>query len=460
MKTDSYEINLGNFDNDIRNKAESNTITFWAEQARKISWFKEWEQTLDWKPPFAKWFVGGKINASFNTLDVHQNDKSSKTAIFWEGEDGSSRIISYSALFTEVKKFSNVLKSLGVKSGDRVTIYLPMVPELIISMLACARIGAIHIVVFSGFSAISLKGRVEDSQSKIIITADGGYRKGKIINLKEIVDENAAIVDSVEHVIVLERIKNKITINKKDKFWTDLMTNVSDVCSPEELDSNDPLYILYTSGTTGKPKGVLHGIGGYLTHIYSTYKWAFDIKDNDIYFCTADIGWVTGHSYVAYGPLLHGATQVMYEGAPDYPTPSRIWEIIQKYNVSIFYTTPTALRMFMKFGDHIPNSFDLSALRLLGTVGEPINPEVWKWYFNIIGKKKCPIIDTWWQTETGGMMITSLPGLESIALKPGSATKPIPGVDIAVVDENGNETSPNTKGSLVIRNPWPGMLLG
>ena len=460
MKTDSYEINLGNFDNDIRNKAESNAITFWAEQARKISWFKEWDQTLDWKPPFAKWFVGGKINASFNTLDIHQNDKSSKTAIFWEGEDGSSRIISYSELFTEVKKFSNVLKSLGVKSGDRVTIYLPMVPELIISMLACARIGAIHIVVFSGFSTISLKGRVEDSQSKVIITADGGYRKGKIINLKEIVDENAAIVDSVEHVIVLERIKNKITINKKDKFWTDLMTNASDVCSPEELDSNHPLYILYTSGTTGKPKGVLHGIGGYLTHIYSTYKWAFDIKDDDIYFCTADIGWVTGHSYVAYGPLLHGATQVMYEGAPDYPKPSRIWEIIQKYNVSIFYTTPTALRMFMKFGDHIPDSFDLSTLRLLGTVGEPINPEVWKWYFNVIGKKKCPIIDTWWQTETGGMMITSLPGLESIVLKPGSATKPIPGVDIAVVDENGNETSPNTKGSLVIRNPWPGMLLG
>ena len=460
MKTDSYEINLGNFDNDIRNKAESNAITFWAEQARKISWFKEWEQTLDWKPPFAKWFVGGKINASFNTLDIHQNDKSSKTAIFWEGEDGSSRIISYSELFTEVKKFSNVLKSLGVKSGDRVTIYLPMVPELIISMLACARIGAIHIVVFSGFSTISLKGRVEDSQSKVIITADGGYRKGKIINLKEIVDENAAIVDSVEHVIVLERIKNKITINKKDKFWTDLMTNASDVCSPEELDSNHPLYILYTSGTTGKPKGVLHGIGGYLTHIYSTYKWAFDIKDDDIYFCTADIGWVTGHSYVAYGPLLHGATQVMYEGAPDYPKPSRIWEIIQKYNVSIFYTTPTALRMFMKFGDHIPDSFDLSTLRLLGTVGEPINPEVWKWYFDVIGKKKCPIIDTWWQTETGGMMITSLPGLESIVLKPGSATKPIPGVDIAVVDENGNETSPNTKGSLVIRNPWPGMLLG
>ena len=460
MKTDSYEINLGNFDNDIRNKAESNAITFWAEQARKISWFKEWEQTLDWKPPFAKWFVGGKINASFNTLDIHQNEKSSKTAIFWEGEDGSSRIISYSELFTEVKKFSNVLKSLGVKSGDRVTIYLPMVPELIISMLACARIGAIHIVVFSGFSTISLKGRVEDSQSKIIITSDGGYRKGKIINLKEIVDENAAIVDSVEHVIVLERIKNKITINKKDKFWTDLMTNASDVCSPEELDSNHPLYILYTSGTTGKPKGVLHGIGGYLTHIYSTYKWAFDIKDDDIYFCTADIGWVTGHSYVAYGPLLHGATQVMYEGAPDYPKPSRMWEIIQKYNVSIFYTTPTALRMFMKFGDHIPDSFDLSTLRLLGTVGEPINPEVWKWYFDVIGKKKCPIIDTWWQTETGGMMITSLPGLESIVLKPGSATKPIPGVDIAVVDENGNETSPNTKGSLVIRNPWPGMLLG
>ena len=460
MHREIYDINLGNIDHSVRGNADSDFISFWDKQAKSLSWFKDWKNTLDWNPPFAKWFVGGKINASFNALDIHQNSKSRKTAIFWEGEDGTSREISYSALFTDVKKFANVLKSLGVKKGDRVTIYLPMVPELPISMLACARIGAIHTVVFSGFSAISLKDRVEDSQSKVIITADGGYRKGKIINLKEIVDEKAAAVNSVEHIIILERTKMKITLNQKDKFWSNLMSDASDDCNAEELDSMHPLYILYTSGTTGKPKGVLHGTGGYLTHIHSTYKWAFDIKDNDIYFCTADIGWVTGHSYVVYGPLLHGATQVMYEGAPDYPNASRMWEIIQKYNVTIFYTTPTALRMFMKFGDDLPNSFNLTTLRLLGTVGEPINPEVWKWYFNTIGKKKCPIIDTWWQTETGGMMISSLPGLESIPLKPGSATKPIPGVEITVVDENGNDVDENTKGSLIIRKPWPGMLLG
>ena len=403
--------------------------------------------------------MGGEINASYNTLDINQSENSSKIAIFWEGEDGSSRILTYSDLFIDVKKFANVLKSLGIKTGDRITIYLPMVPELLVAMLACARVGAIHTVVFSGFSAVSLKDRVQDSGSKIIITADGGFRKGKIIKLKEIVDESASNVNSVEHVIILKRANNEINLNNKDLFWSDLMEDSSEDCDAEKLDSTHPLYILYTSGTTGKPKGVLHGTGGYLTHLYSTFKWAFDIKHDDVYFCTADIGWVTGHSYVAYGPLLHGATQVMYEGAPDYPNASRMWEIIQKYHVTIFYTTPTALRMFMKFGNDIPNSFDLSSLRLLGTVGEPINPEVWKWYFDVIGKSKCPIIDTWWQTETGGMMISNLPGIETIPLKPGSATRPIPGVDIAVVDENGNEVEHGTKGSLVIRNPWPGMLL-
>ena len=459
MHTEEFQIGLGNNDNSIRNNSDSDFISFWDERAKLLKWFKPWNKTVDWNPPFAKWFVGGEINASYNTLDINQEENSTKIAIFWEGEDGSSRILTYSDLYTNVKKFANVLKSLGIKSGDRITIYLPMVPELIIAMLACSRIGAIHTVVFSGFSASSLKDRVEDSGSKIIVTADGGFRKGKLIKLKEIVDESASNMSSVKHVIIFKHANNQITLNKKDCIWSELMDTSSEECDAEKLDSTHPLYILYTSGTTGKPKGVLHGTGGYLTHLYSTFKWAFDIKDDDVYFCTADIGWVTGHSYDAYGPLLHGATQVMYEGAPDYPSVSRIWDIIQKYRVTIFYTTPTALRMFMKFGDDIPNSFDLSALRLLGTVGEPINPEVWKWYFHVIGKKKCPIIDTWWQTETGGMMISNLPGIETVPLKPGSATRPIPGVDISVVDDDGNEVENDTKGSLIIRKPWPGMLL-
>jgi len=460
VNSEKFEIGLGNNDSSLRNSAKDDYISFWNTCAKSLSWFEDWTETLNWNPPFARWFVGGKINASYNTLDVHQNSKSEKTAILWEGEDGTERNITYGQLFDDVKKLANTLKSLGVQKGDRVTIYLPMIPELPISMLACARIGAIHTVVFSGFSSKSLTDRVEDSQSKIIITADGGFRKGKIINLKEIVDDSASSVQFVKNVIVFRRTGQEIQINEKDLMWDDVVSNASLDCEAEKLDSTDSLYILYTSGTTGKPKGVLHGIGGYLTHVYSTYKWAFDIKDNDVYFCTADIGWVTGHSYVVYGPLLHGATQVMYEGAPDFPDSSRMWEIIQKYGVTIFYTTPTALRMLMKFGNDIPNSFNLSTLRLLGTVGEPINPEVWKWYFNVIGKKRCPIIDTWWQTETGGMLISPLPGIETIPLKPGSATLPVPGLDIAVVDESGNEVEPETKGSLIVRTPWPGMLLG
>ena len=457
--SETYNIGLGNNDSEIRKKANSDFVSFWDEQAKNLFWFSPWKKTLDWQPPFARWFVEGTINASYNALDVHQDDKADKPAILWEGENGESRIITYHDMFIQVQKFSNVLKSLGVKKGDRVTIYLPMVPELPIAMLACARIGAIHTVIFSGFSATSIKDRIDDSKSKVVITADGGYRRGKIVKLKEVVDEAIKDFDFVDHVIVLERAKNKISMTLKDKFWNDLMKDASDSCDAERLDSTHPLYILYTSGTTGKPKGVLHGTGGYLTHLYSTFKWAFDIKDSDVFFCTADIGWVTGHSYVVYAPLLHGATEIMYEGAPDYPDVSRMWDILQKYKVTIFYTTPTALRMFMKFGDDIPNSFDLSSLRLLGTVGEPINPEVWKWYFKIIGKEKCPIIDTWWQTETGGMLISPLPGLETIPLKPGSGTRPIPGVNIAVIDENGVDVSPNIKGYLVIKNPWPGMLL-
>ena len=454
------EINLGLGNNDIvtRKEAESDFIAFWEKQAKNLSWFSTWEKPLDWNPPFAKWFVGGTINASYNTLDIHQN-KANKPAILWEGENGESRILTYKDMWTQVQKFANVLKSLGVQKGDRITLYLPMIPELPISMLACARIGAIHTVIFSGFSAAAIKDRIYDSKSKIVITADGGYRRGNIIKLKEVIDEATKDFDFVQNVIVIERTKNKIVLSSKDMLWNELMNDISDTCIAEKLDSTHPLYILYTSGTTGKPKGVLHGTGGYLTHLYSTFKWAFDIKDSDVFFCTADIGWVTGHSYIVYGPLLHGATEVMYEGAPDFPDASRMWEIIQKYKVTIFYTTPTALRMFMKFGDELPNSFDLSTLRLLGSVGEPINPEVWKWYFKIIGKEKCPVIDTWWQTETGGMMISALPGLETIPLKPGSGTRSIPGLDISVVDEAGNDIPPNTKGYLVIKNPWPGMLL-
>ena len=457
--SETYDIGLGNHDSEIRKKATSDFVSFWDEQAKNLFWFSSWKKTLDWQQPFAKWFVGGTINASYNALDVHQDTKTDKPAIIWEGENGESRILTYGDLLIQVQKFSNVLKSLGVQKGDRVTIYLPMVLELPIAMLACARIGAIHIVIFSGFSAASIRDKIDDSKSKVIITADGGYRRGKIVKLKEVIDEAIKDFDFIDHVVVLERTKNKISMTLKDKLWNDLMKDASDSCDAEKLDSTHPLYILYTSGTTGKPKGVLHGTGGYLTHLHSTFKWAFDIKDSDIFFCTADIGWVTGHSYVVYAPLLHGATEIMYEGAPDYPDVSRIWEILQKYKVTIFYTTPTALRMSMKFGDDIPNSFDLSSLRLLGTVGEPINPEVWRWYFKTIGKEKCPIIDTWWQTETGGILISPLPGLETIPLKPGSGTRPIPGVNISVVDENGVDVSPNTKGYLVIKNPWPGMLL-
>lgn len=458
MESEKFSIGLGNNDTKTRAAASDDYVAFWANQAKNLSWFEKWTSALEWNLPFARWFVGGKINASYNALDVHQSQKD-KPAILWEGENEERRTVTYGDLYSEVQRMSNGLKSLGVTKGDRVTIYLPMVPELIVAMLACARIGAIHTVIFSGFSAASIRDRVLDSQSKIIITADGGYRRGAVVKLKEVVDAAVENLDFVQNVIVLKRAKIPILQNKKDILWEDVVKNSPAVCDAEPLDSTHPLYILYTSGTTGKPKGVLHDTGGYLTHLHSTFRWAFDIKDSDVYFCTADIGWVTGHSYVAYGPLLCGATQVMYEGAPDYPSTSRMWDILQRYKVTIFYTTPTALRMFMKHGDAIPNSFDLSSLRLLGTVGEPINPEVWRWYFTTIGKNKCPIIDTWWQTETGGMMLSPLPGLETILLKPGSATLPIPGVDIAVVDEAGKEIPPDKKGYLVIRKPWPGMLL-
>jgi acetyl-CoA synthetase len=454
-----YKIGLGNNDLKTRSDASKDRIKFWEDQASKLYWFEKWHTALDWNPPFARWFVGGKINASYNALDVSVKKNPDKMAIMWEGEDGTKRELTYQELLSEVSKIANALKSLGVKNGDRVTVYLPMVPELIISLLACARIGAIHTVIFSGFSAKSIKDRVEDSKSKIIITSDGGKRRGTVIPLKDIVNEAVLDLDFVEHIIVLEHTKNNYTTTKRDKKWHELVASMPSTCSAEPLDSTHPLYILYTSGTTGKPKGVIHGTGGYLTHVFSTFKWIFDIRDSDVYFCTADIGWVTGHSYVAYGPLMHGSTQIMYEGALDYPTPARLWEIISKYQVTILYTTPTALRMLMKFGDELPNSNDLSSLKLLGTVGEPINPQVWKWYFKTIGKEKCPIIDTWWQTETGGALISPVPGLETILLKPGSATRPVPGITLSVVDEDGKEVPPDSKGYLVVTNPWPGMLL-
>ena len=433
---------------------------FWARQAKNLVWSKEWDRVLDWQPPFAKWFAGGKLNASVNCLDRHiRTGAKNKAAIIWEGESGETRTLSYFQLYRQVNRFANALKKLGASKGDRVTIYMPMVPELPIAMLACARIGAVHSVVFSGFSAQALVDRVNDAQSKIIITADGGVRKGKLVELKKVVDESLPSVPSVEHVIVLKRAGNDVRMGSKDAWWHELMEGAKVYCPPEQVESTHPLYILYTSGTTGKPKGVVHGTGGYLTHLYATAKWVFDFGRQDIFFCTADIGWVTGHSYIVYAPLMHGATEIMYEGALDYPKPDRYWAIVEKHGATILYTTPTALRMYMKYGDAIPNSFDLSSLRLLGTVGEPINPEVWMWYFKTIGKEGCPIVDTWWQTETGGIMLSICTGIETIPMKPGSATFPVPGVDAAVVDEAGRPVPPGTKGYIVVRRPWPGMLL-
>lgn len=456
---DKYTIGLGNTNTTTRESARQDYVKFWEAQADNLHWFEKWSTPLEWNPPFARWFVDGKINASYNALDVTVGKNGGKAAILWEGESGQKRSFTYHELLTYVCKVANVLKSLGVKKGDRVTIYLPMIPELVVSLLACARIGAIHTVIFSGFSSQSIRDRVTDSKSKVIITADGGFRRGEVVKLKQVVDEATSDLDFVEQVLVYQHAKIPISMGPKDLDWNELVKTAKETCQPEKLESTHPLYILYTSGTTGKPKGVLHGTGGYLVHLHSTFKWIFDIKENDVYFCTADIGWVTGHSYIVYAPLMHGATQVMYEGAIVYPTPARIWDLVEKYRISILYTTPTALRMFMKYGDGLPASKDLTSLRLLGTVGEPINPEVWEWYFRVIGKERCPIVDTWWQTETGGTLISPVPGLETVPLKPGSATRALPGINIAVVDEHGTELPPDTKGYLVVRDPWPGMLL-
>ena len=417
-------------------------------------WFRPWDTTLAWNPPFARWFVGGITNISYNALDVHR-DNADKPAILWEGEDGSSRRITYGQMHSRVQRLANGLRSLGVQKGDRVTIYMPMIPEIVISMLACARIGAVHTVVFSGFSSASLAERINDSGSKLLITSDIGYRRGRKVDLGGVVSQTLESTPKIENVISVYRDES----SGRDHISWESMMEFPDTCSSEPMASEDPLFILYTSGTTGRPKGVLHGTGGYMVHVHATFGWAFDIKQDDVYFCTADVGWVTGHSYVAYGPLLCGATQIMYEGAPDYPDASRMWKIIEKYGATILYTTPTALRMLIKYGDHIPESHDLSTLRLLGSVGEPINPQVWEWYHDVVGQRRCPVIDTWWQTETGGMLISALPGIETIAPKPGSGTLPIPGVRMEVLDADGNMVPPGTRGYLAVRSIWPGIML-
>ncbi|MBA2267616.1 MAG: acetate--CoA ligase [Nitrosopumilus sp.] len=450
----------GNKIKEIKRISQKDPKQFWSNCAKNLAWFKEWEQVLDWSPPFARWFVGGKLNAAYNCLDRHlTSEKKNQAAIIWEGEDGKSVTITYHQLFYRVNQLANALKRLGIKKGDRITIYLPMIPELVISMLACARIGAIHSVIFSGFSSQSIIDRVNDAESRIIITADGGYRRGKIIPLKKIVDEAVKQTPTVEKVIVVKRTHEDINIDEKGIWFEDLVNKESNYCVSEWMESNDPLFILYTSGTTGKPKGVVHGSGGYLTHLFNSAKWVFNFVPTDIFFCTADIGWVTGHSYIVYAPLMHGVTEILYEGAPDYPDQGQYWKIIEKHGVTILYTTPTALRSYMRYGNDIPDSYDLSSLRLLGTVGEPINPEVWMWYFNTIGKTNCPIIDTWWQTETGAIMISMCTGIEIIQMKPGSGTFSLPGIEIEIVDDNGKKVKVGKKGYLTVKQPWPGMLL-
>ena len=433
---------------------------FWAKAADELFWYKRWNKVLRWKLPFAQWFVGGKINISYNCLDRHLTTwRKNKAAIIWEGEPGDSRTLTYSDLHREVCKCANVFKKLGVVKGDRIVIYMPMIPELPIAMLACARIGATHSVIIGGFSAESLKDRINDAQAKLVVTADGGYRRGAVIPLKANVDEALEFTPSIESVVVVNRIGLDIAMAPgRDHWWEGLMSTTSAECEPEKLDSEHPLYILYTSGTTGKPKGVVHSTAGYLLGCHLTTKYVFDIKDSDTYWCTADIGWVTGHSYIVYGPFSNGATVVMYEGAPNHPEPDRFWNIIEKYKVNVFYTAPTAIRAFIKWGEQWPLKHDLSSLRLLGTVGEPINPEAWMWYNKIIGKGKCPIVDTWWQTETGSIMITPLPGVTPT--KPGTATLPFFGILPDVVDKEGKSVPPNQGGYLVIKKPWPSMMRG
>ena len=447
-------------DPEVYQRADADYEGFWESWAEELHWFEKWDKVLQWDPPFAQWFLGGKTNISYNCLDRHlDGPRRNKAAIVWEGEPGDWQVYTYGDLHREVCRFANGLKSLGVKKGDRVTLYMPMIPELAIAMLACARIGAPHSIVFGGFSPESLRDRINDCEGTVVITADGGYRRGGIIPLKQNTDEAVEGTPTVEKVVVVQRIGDKFEGSMqegRDIWWHDLVEGQSRVCPAEPMDSEDMLYILYTSGTTGKPKGVVHTTGGYMVGTYATVKWVFDIKEEDVYWCTADIGWVTGHSYIVYGPLANGATSVMYEGAPDFPDRDRFWDIVEKYRATIVYTAPTAIRACMRWGEEHPKKHDLSSIRLLGTVGEPINPEAWMWYRKNIGGDRVPIVDTWWQTETGSILITPLPGITTTT--PGSATKPFPGIQAEIVDERGDPVGPGQGGYLVLKRPWPSML--
>jgi acetyl-CoA synthetase len=445
----------------IYERSISDPESFWAQQAQQLEWYKKWDKVHYWdaQKAICRWFEGGKLNASFNCLDRHLETNGDRIAIKWEGDGGETQSFTYKQLHMDVCKFANVLKSKGVKKGDRVAIYLPMIPQLVISMLSCARIGAIHNVVFGGFSADSLSDRINDSACSFVITADAGLRGGKKVPLKENVDRALDRVDkkNITTVIVFNRAGTDVNMkSRRDFWWHEEMKNAATECKPEVMDAEDPLFILYTSGSTGKPKGVLHTTGGYLLYVMQTFKWIFDYRDEDLFWCTADIGWITGHSYIVYAPLASGATSLMFEGIPNYPKPDRFWELIEKYKVTIFYTAPTAIRALERSGDEWPKGRDLSSLRLLGTVGEPINPEAWMWYYNLIGNKRCPIVDTWWQTETGGILITPLPG--ATPLKPSSATLPFPGIVPMVVKVDGTQAGINEGGQLVIKKPWPGMM--
>ena len=445
----------------LYDRAQADPQTFWAELAeQELHWFQPWHTVLDWQPPFAQWFVGGQTNVSYNCLDRHLTTwRRNKAALIWEGEPGDSRTLTYAQLHREVCQFANALKQLGVGKGDVVGIYMPMIPEAAIAMLACARIGAPHSVVFGGFSAEAVRDRLADGKAKLVVTADGGWRKDAIVPLKTQVDRAIAdgAVPTVENVLVVRRTGQDIDMQPgRDHWWHDLQPTVSADCPAEPMDSEDVLFVLYTSGSTGKPKGVVHTTAGYNLYAHMTTKWIFDLQDTDVYWCTADVGWITGHSYIVYGPLSNGATSVMYEGAPRPSNPGCFWDVVEKYGVTIFYTAPTAIRAFIKMGSDLPQARDLSTLRLLGTVGEPINPEAWMWYHTVIGKERCPIVDTWWQTETGGVMITPLPG--ATPTKPGSATRPLTGILADIVDLDGNSVPDNEGGYLVVRHPWPGMM--